>query len=52
MLNALPPFYHENVDKMYDLIRTADLKFSKRVAVSDDAKDLISKVSIQFKLAS
>lgn len=48
MLNALPPFYHENVEKMYHLIKTAELKFSKRVVISDDAKDLITKVSIDI----
>ncbi len=45
MLNALPPFYHENIEKMYELIKSSDIKFSKRVSVSDDAKDLIIKVS-------
>ena len=45
MLNALPPFYHENVDRMYELIKHAELKFSKRVTISDAAKDLITKVS-------
>jgi hypothetical protein len=49
MLNALPPFYHENIEKMYELIKSADIKFSKRVSISDDAKDLIIKVSA-FKL--
>lgn len=44
MLNALPPFYHQNVEKMYELIKSADLKFSKRVTISDAAKDFISKV--------
>ena len=44
MLSALPPFYHENVDKMYELIKHAELRFSKRVTISDDAKDLITKV--------
>ncbi len=44
MLNALPPFYNENVEKMYQMIRFSELKFSKRVTISDDAKDLIKKV--------
>lgn len=46
MLNALPPFYHQNVEKMYELIKTAELKFSKRANLSDDAKDFITKVKI------
>lgn len=44
MLNALPPFYHENQEKMYQLIRFSELKFSKKVTISDEAKDLIRKV--------
>ena len=48
MLNALPPFYHENIEKMYELIKSADIKFSKRVSISDEAKDLIIKVSIKL----
>lgn len=44
MLNALPPFYNENSEKMYQLIRFADLKFSTKITISDDAKDLITKV--------
>ncbi len=44
MLSALPPFYHENIDKMYYMIKNSDLKFSKRVTISNEAKDLLSKV--------
>ena len=44
MLNALPPFYHENVEKMYEMIKHSDLKFSKRVNLSSDAKELITKL--------
>ena len=44
MLSALPPFYHENIDKMYYMIKNSDLKFSKRVTISNEAKDLLSRV--------
>jgi len=44
MLCALPPFYHENIDKMYSMIKNSELKFSKRVSISNEAKDLLTKV--------
>ena len=40
MLCGIPPFYCDNTEKMYDLITHADLKFPKRIQVSDNAKDL------------
>jgi serine/threonine protein kinase len=44
MLCGLPPFYVENLEKMYELIKTAQVKFPKKVNISDDAKDLIKKL--------
>ena len=44
MLSALPPFYSENAEKMYQMITQKELKFSTRVSISDDAKDLITKL--------
>jgi serum/glucocorticoid-regulated kinase 2 len=44
MLCGLPPFYTDNLDKMYDMIKTHQVKFPKRYNISEDAKDLIRKL--------
>ena len=44
MLCGLPPFYMENVDKMYDMIKNSQVKFPKRINLSDNAKDIIQKL--------
>ena len=44
MLCGLPPFYVENLDKMYELIKTSSVKFPKRINLSEDAKDIIRKL--------
>lgn len=48
MLHALPPFYHENPEIMYEMIKNSNLKFAKNknLNISDNARDLISKVRI------
>ena len=44
MLCGLPPFYVENLDKMYDMIKNNPVKFPKRISLSEDAKDIIKKL--------
>lgn len=44
MLFGLPPFYCDNNERMYQLIIHADLKFPKKIPVSENAKDLIRKL--------
>ena len=44
MLYTLPPFYDNNVNKMYSRILRDPLKFPKGVSVSESAKDLIRKM--------
>ena len=44
MLCGLPPFYVENIDQMYELIKSAPLKFPNRIILSDNAKDIIKKL--------
>ena len=44
MLCGLPPFYVENLDKMYDMIKNNPVKFPKRITLSEDAKDVIRKL--------
>lgn len=44
MLCGIPPFYNDNLERMYELIKLCDLRFPKRVKVSADAQDLIAKV--------
>ena len=45
MLCGIPPFYNDNLERMYELIKLCDLRFPKRVKVLADAQDLISKVN-------
>jgi len=45
MLFGIPPFFNENMDRMFELIRLADLKFPKKISISNEAKDFIIKVS-------
>ena len=47
MLFGMPPFYSKNTEKMFDLITKAELKFPKKIEVSEDAKDLIKKLLIK-----
>ena len=44
MLCGLPPFYVENLDKMYELIKNSSVKFPRRITVSEEAKDVIRKL--------
>ena len=44
MLCGLPPFYVENLDKMYELIKNSSVKFPKRINLSEEAKDVIRKL--------
>jgi hypothetical protein len=44
MLCGSPPFYSENLEKMYELIKTSDIKWNKRINISEEAKDIIQKV--------
>ena len=43
MLCGIPPFYNENTDRMYELIKHAELRFPKKIKISEDAQDLIYK---------
>lgn len=44
MLTGEPPFYNENFEKLYSLIKKGDFKFPPTVNLSDEAKDLISRL--------
>ena len=44
MLCGLPPFYKENHDRMYDLIKLAEVKFPKKINLNPDARDIITKL--------
>jgi serine/threonine protein kinase len=44
MLCGLPPFYNENLERMYELIELAELKFPKKIPISKDAQDIIIKL--------
>ena len=44
MLYGKSPFYMENINKMYDLIKTSPVKFPKKINLSEEAKDIIQKL--------
>jgi len=46
MLCGIPPFYNENLERMYDLIKFAELRFPKKIKISSDAQDIITRVNI------
>jgi serum/glucocorticoid-regulated kinase 2 len=43
MLCGIPPFYNENLDRMYELIKLSELRFPKKIKISAEAQDLITK---------
>lgn len=45
MLFGVPPFTSENPSRLYNLIRLADVKFPKKIKVSNEAEDLIVNVT-------
>jgi serum/glucocorticoid-regulated kinase 2 len=51
MLCGIPPFYNENTDRMYELIKLAELRFPKKIRISNEAQDIITKV-IFFEISS
>jgi serum/glucocorticoid-regulated kinase 2 len=48
MLCGIPPFYNENPETMYELIKLAELRFPKKIKISSDAQDIIIKVRIFY----
>jgi serum/glucocorticoid-regulated kinase 2 len=47
MLFGIPPFFCENIEKMYELITKSDLRFPKKFKVSEDAKDFLAKLLVK-----
>ena len=47
MLCGIPPFYCDNTEKMYGLITRAELRFPKKINISDTAKALITKLLVK-----
>jgi len=48
MICGIPPFYNENLERMYELIKLSELRFPKKVKVSTEAQDFIKKVNINI----
>ena len=44
LLIGEPPFYDENLDKMYELIQTTEVNFPQDIYLSNEAKDIILKL--------
>jgi len=47
MLCGIPPFYNENLERMYELIKLSELRFPKKTKTSNEAQDLIKKVLLK-----
>ena len=47
MLCGIPPFYCDNNEKMYELIMHAELRFPKKIPISDNSKDLLKKLLVK-----
>jgi serum/glucocorticoid-regulated kinase 2 len=47
MLFGIPPFFCENIEKMYELITKSDLRFPKKFKVSEDTKDFLAKLLVK-----
>lgn len=48
MLCGVPPFYSDNIERMYEMITTNTLHFKKKIKLTVDAKDFVTKVSLLF----
>ena len=44
MICGIPPFYVQDLNKMYKLIKTEKIRFDKKLLISKDAKDLILRL--------
>ena len=47
MFFGVPPFFCDNQEKMFQLILKAELRFPKKINISDAAKDLLQKLLIR-----
>ncbi len=48
MLCGIPPFYNENIERMYELIKLSELRFPKKIKISSEAQDIISRVTFHL----
>lgn len=44
LLYGFPPFYDENIERVFDLITLSEIKFPSEMNISYNAKDIIQKV--------
>ena len=44
MLYGIPPFYNQNQNMMFQLIKDSEVRFPQKPETSLEAKDIISKV--------
>ena len=47
MMYGIPPFYNQNQNMMFQLIRDSEVRFPVKPETSPEAKDLILKVIYQ-----
>lgn len=41
---GIPPFYHQNQNIMFQLIKEGEVKFPSKIEMSEEAKDFIKNV--------
>jgi serum/glucocorticoid-regulated kinase 2 len=47
MLFGIPPFFNDNNEKMFDQILNSDVRFPKKIKISEEAKDFICKLLVK-----
>lgn len=47
LMIGIPPFYHQNQNMMFQLIRDSEVRFPSQINLSPEAKDFISKCLIK-----
>ena len=48
MLIGIPPFFHQNQNIMFQLIKEGQVRFPSQVTLSSESKDFILKVCREF----
>jgi hypothetical protein len=44
MIIGIPPFYHQNQQKMFELIQEEDVKFPTQIPMKDEGVDVVLRV--------
>jgi len=44
LMVGIPPFYHQNQNIMFQLIKEGEVKFPSKIEMTEEAKDFIKNV--------